>query len=120
MRSTLAALLAAAFAALATPAAACSTFLCLGDAVSDDLYPPGEAPLPYAVQEAVQARRGKGLSAAGFYNDPSLAHAHRRTVAYDAPPAFFSWLFPPASEVHHHEYERVVERRYDQPVRRAY
>lgn len=111
MRLTLAALLAAAFAALATPAAACSTFLCLGDAVSDDLYPPGEAALPFAVQEAVQARMGKGLSAAGFYNDPTLAHAHRRTVAYDA---------PPASEAHHHEYERVVERRYDQPVRRAY
>ena len=82
MRLTFAALLAAAFAALATPAAACSTFLCLGDAVADDLYPPGEAPLPFAVQEAVRVRMDKGLSLAGFYNDPSLAHGHSH---YDHP-----------------------------------
>jgi hypothetical protein len=85
MRLTLAALLAVAVAALATPAAACGSFLCLNEAVGDDLYPPGEEPLPPAVREAVLARDGMGLSAAGFYNDPSLALLRHRHVVYDAP-----------------------------------
>ncbi|MDE3177810.1 MAG: hypothetical protein KGM15_17040 [Pseudomonadota bacterium] len=115
MRLTLAALLAAAVVAGATPAAACASFLCLGDAVSDDSYPPGEAPLRPTVQEVVRVRQDRGLSAAAFYNDPALALAHRRDVAYEAPPSFFSWLFPPASEPHRYQDQRQVV-----SLRRAY
>jgi hypothetical protein len=75
MRLLPAALLVAALAASATPAAACGFFQCFGEAVADDTYPPGETPLPPAVQREVIARRsaGVGLSLAGYYNDPSLA-----------------------------------------------
>jgi hypothetical protein len=83
MRTTLAALLAAALAASATPAAACGFFQCLNNAVADDTYPPGETPLPPSVQVEVIARHGLGLSLAGFYNDPSVALAWRE---YARPP----------------------------------
>jgi hypothetical protein len=82
MRTTLAVLLAAALAASATPAAACNFFRCFGAAVADDSFPPGETALPPGVQIEVIARQGKGLSLAGFYNDPSLALAN----GYYAPP----------------------------------
>ena len=82
MRTTLAALLAAALLASATPAAACGYYACFGAAVGDDSYPPGQTPLPPSVQMEVIARQGKGLSLAGFYNDPSLAMAQE----YYAPP----------------------------------
>ena len=52
MRTTLAVLLAAALAASATPAAACGFFRCLGEAMADDSYPPGET--------AAAARRADG------------------------------------------------------------
>lgn len=74
MRTKLAALLAAALLANAAPAAACGFFGC--PVAGDDSYPPGVAPLPPAVQMEVIARQGKGLSLAGFYNDPSLALAY--------------------------------------------
>ena len=76
MRTTLAALLAAALLANAAPAAACGYIGCLA-AVGDDAYPPGRAPLPPYVRMEVMARQDKGLSLAGFYNDPSLALAYR-------------------------------------------
>jgi len=75
MRTTLAALLAAALLANAAPASACGYFGCLA-AVGDDSYPPGEIPLPPSVRMEVMARQGQGLSLAGFYNDPSLALAY--------------------------------------------
>jgi len=78
MKLTLVALLAAAAAALATPAAAIN---CLDTAVADDSYYPGETPLPIPVQEAVRARRDGGLSLAGFYNDPAQALAPRYAPA---------------------------------------
>ncbi len=74
MRTTLAVLLVA-FAASATPAAACDYFNCAGDATADDSYPPGQIPLPPSVRMEVIARDDNGLSLAGFYNDPSLALA---------------------------------------------
>jgi hypothetical protein len=74
MRTTLAALSAALLLANAAPASACGYYGCY--AVGDDSYPPGEIPLPPAVQMEVIARQGKGLSLAGFYNDPSLALAY--------------------------------------------
>jgi hypothetical protein len=54
------------------PALACETFLCLGEAVSDDLAPPHMPSLPPAVEAQVLFRDGRGLSQAGFYNDPSV------------------------------------------------
>jgi hypothetical protein len=54
------------------PAIACQSFFCLGDAVSDDLAPPYRTPLPPAVEAQVRYRDGRGLSQAGFYNDPSV------------------------------------------------
>ena len=80
--------LAALLAASATPAAAGDTFNYVGAALADDTYPPGEAALSPAVQRLVIARHGKGLSLAGFYNDPSLAYApHYAPASYDyAPP----------------------------------
>jgi hypothetical protein len=75
MRLLPAALLAAALAASATPAAACGFFQCWGEVVADDSYPPGETPLPPGVEREVIARRntGAGLNLAGYYNDPFLA-----------------------------------------------
>ena len=76
MRLTLAALLAAALAAIATPAAACGYHQCFGWGLADDSYPLGDAlQYPPSVQLEVFARHGQGLSLAGFYNDPALALA---------------------------------------------
>jgi hypothetical protein len=81
MKLTLAAILALAFAASATPASACFLLGCIDQALADDSYPPGEPPLPPVVQMLVRARDGRGLSQAGFYNDPALALAlHERPV----------------------------------------
>ena len=76
MRMTLAALIAVGLAAAATPAAACNLLRCAHAAMSDDTYPAGEPRLPAYVKEVVKARDGRGLSLAGFYNDPSVAMAH--------------------------------------------
>ena len=54
------------------PARACETFLCLGDAVSDDLAPPFRPSLPPSIEAQIRYRDGRGLSQAGFYNDPSV------------------------------------------------
>ena len=87
MRLTLIAL-AAALAASATPAAAYDTFNYVSAALADDDYPPGEIALPPTVQRLVTARQGKGLSLAGFYNDPSVAYRPHYTPAnYDYAPA---------------------------------
>ncbi len=77
MKLKLAAFIVAVCAANATPASACFLLGCVEDAVADDTYPPGETALPPALQEEIRARAGKGLSTAGFYNDPSLALAVR-------------------------------------------
>ncbi len=84
MRSTLIAL-AALLVASAAPAAACGIVACPGLALADDSYPVGETPLRPTVRALVEARLGKGLSPAGFYNDPSLALAVRdyAPVGYD-------------------------------------
>jgi len=68
MKTTLAVLLAAAALGAAAPAAACD---CLWDRVNDDISPPHMPALPPAVQAQVVMRDGRGLSQAGFYNDPS-------------------------------------------------
>jgi hypothetical protein len=76
MKPTLAAaLLALALFASVSPAAACDVY-CV-HALSDDAYPPAQPPLPPLLQEQVIARHGKGLSLAGFYNDPTLALERR-------------------------------------------
>ena len=97
MRLTLIAL-AAVLAASAAPAAACGVFVCAGFALADDSYHVGETPLPPSVRALVVARQGKGLSLAGFYNDPSLALAgydySQGAVApdyFEAPPAPFDY-----------------------------
>ncbi len=83
MRLTLAALLAVAYAAGVTPAAAaCGPWLCPDEAVADDSYPPGHSALPPNIQAQVAARDDRGLSLAGFYNDPAVA------IAQPAPPAY--------------------------------
>lgn len=71
MKATFAVLIAATLGA-AAPASACQYFLCLGDAVSDDIAPPYQMPLSPAVQAQIRYRNGRGLSQAGFYNDPSV------------------------------------------------
>jgi hypothetical protein len=72
MRLTLI-VLAALAAASAAPAAA-GGFTDYGEfAVADDSYPVGAQTLPPTVRAVVDARQGKGLSLAGFYNDPALA-----------------------------------------------
>jgi hypothetical protein len=83
MKLSLAALLAVAFAASATPAAACGYFSCNDGALESDSYPPGVPALPPGVQEQVTARQGKGLSLAGFYNDPAVALSRREERAAD-------------------------------------
>jgi hypothetical protein len=76
MKPTLAAaLLALALFANISPAAACG-FFC-DSALADDAYPPGQSALPPLLEEQVLARHGKGLSLAGFYNDPTLALERR-------------------------------------------
>lgn len=88
MKLPLAALLAAAFAASATPAAACGFFDCVSWALADDSYPPGQTALPPDIQVQVIARGGKGLSLAGFYNDPAVALARAEAGwAYGGPAA---------------------------------
>ena len=107
MRLRIAAMFAVAVAAAASPAAACGVFSCVDAALSDDSYPGAGTPMPAEVQEMVAARHGRGLSLAGFYNDPSLALAERRPVpaAYDyapppapvyAPPPEPAYIPPPA------------------------
>jgi hypothetical protein len=71
MKATLAVLIAATLCG-AAPAHACATFLCLGEAVGDDVAPPFTPPLSPAVEAQVRYRDGRGLSQAGFYNDPSV------------------------------------------------
>jgi hypothetical protein len=73
MKPTFVALFAAALAVASTPAAACDPYFCPERAVADDAYPPGEASLPPSIRLLVLARDDRGLSLAGFYNDPSLA-----------------------------------------------
>lgn len=73
MKLVLAALAAATLVAVATPAAACGFSECFNEALASDSYPPSETLLPPNVQEQVDARGGRGLSLAGFYNDPSVA-----------------------------------------------
>ncbi len=84
MKLSLAVLLAVAFAAAATPAAACGLYSCAELALASDAYPPGETPLPPYIEELVKARQDKGMSLAGFYNDPTLALARR-----EAPPVMY-------------------------------
>ena len=120
MKRTLAALLAAAAAAFATPAAACGSFLCLNEAVADDLYPPGETPLPVAVREAVRIRMDKGLSLAGFYNDPALALARRESVSYDAAPPPFIEEPAPYYDAPRRKSPHVIVGRYGHPRRHVY
>jgi len=73
MRLLLAALLAAAaLSAAANNASACEPFGCYDYVVGDDLYPPGDPVLHPAIEDAVHARQGFGLSQAGFYNEPRL------------------------------------------------
>ena len=108
MRLTLAALLAAAFAAGASPAAACGAYACWDEALASDAYPPRQNQLPPDVQEQVQARDGRGLSLAGFYNDPAVAMAHYENARpvyvepapryVEAPPAPDYVEAPPAPE----------------------
>ena len=71
MKATVAVLIAATLWG-AAPAGACATFFCPGEAVGDDVAPPHEPMLPPAVQAQVAFRDGRGLSQAGFYNDPSV------------------------------------------------
>jgi len=68
MKTTLAVLLAAAALGAAAPAAACD---CLWFKVQDDTAPPRQPALPPAIQAQIALRDGRGLSQAGFYNDPS-------------------------------------------------
>ena len=130
MRLTVAALIAvAAVATVSTPAAACGFFSCFNEALADDAYPPGVSPLDPAVQEAVRARVGFGLSAAGFYNDPTLAMAHRNYdrpvygVHYDAPPPAYEAPAPDTVvEVDYAEHQRrrdphVIASPYSRPHR---
>ena len=80
MKPTLAAaLLALALVAGVSPAAACDEYC--AHALESDAYPPAQPPLPPLLQEQVMARHGKGLSLAGFYNDPTLA-LERRDLGY--------------------------------------
>ena len=71
MKTSLAVLIAATLWAGA-PALACQTFLCLGEAVGDDLAPPHRPALSPAIEAQIRYRDGRGLSQAGFYNDPSV------------------------------------------------
>lgn len=99
MRPTIAALFAVALAAASTPAFACGDF-CLPGALASDAYPPAVEPLPPVVQLLVRARDDRGLSLAGFYNDPSLALA-----AYE--PAYGDYPRGP-----HRRWRHVVRARY--------
>ena len=71
MKATFAVLIAATLCGGA-PALACSSFLCLGDAVGDDIAPPRKTLLPASIEAQIRYRDGRGLSQAGFYNDPSV------------------------------------------------
>ena len=84
MKLTLAAFVATALAASASPAAACGFFACANEAVASDAYPPSLPVLSPNVQEQVDARGGRGLSLAGFYNDPSveMARAYAAQAGY--------------------------------------
>ena len=71
MKATFAVLIAATLWG-AAPALACQTFLCLGEAVGDDIAPPRHTALPPSIAAQIIYRDGRGLSQAGFYNDPSV------------------------------------------------
>jgi hypothetical protein len=71
MKTTVAVLIAATLWG-AAPALACGTFFCLGEAVGDDNAPPRTTPLPPSIEAQIRYRDGRGLSQAGFYNDPSV------------------------------------------------
>ena len=81
MKSILAVLLAAAALGVAAPASACD---CFWKQLTDDTAPPLQEPLPRSVQAQVIMRDGRGLSQAGFYNDPSIYVGAR----YDARPGY--------------------------------
>jgi len=68
MKTTLAVILAAAALGAAAPASACD---CFWRQLTDDIAPPFQPTLSPAIQAQVAYRDGRGLSQAGFYNDPS-------------------------------------------------
>jgi hypothetical protein len=68
MKTTLAVLLAAAVLGVASPAAACD---CFWKQLTDDTAPPFQPTLVPAIQAQIALRDGRGLSQAGYYNDPS-------------------------------------------------
>jgi hypothetical protein len=88
MKTTLAVLLAAAALGVAVPASACD---CFWRQLTDDTAPPFQPILSPSVQAQVALRDGRGLSQAGFYNDPSAyigaSYARRReeTHVIDSP-----------------------------------
>ncbi len=104
MKPRIVALFAVALAAASTPAAACGDF-CLERAVSDDAYPPSVEGLSPTLHALVRARDDRGLSSAGFYNDPSLALAFAQYAppAYDAGPNYYA---------PHRRWRHVVRSRY--------
>jgi hypothetical protein len=69
MKITLAVFLAAAALGVAAPASACDD--CFWRQLSDDSAPPLTPTLSPALQAQLAYRDGRGLSQAGFYNDPS-------------------------------------------------
>ena len=75
MKATFAVLIAATLWGGA-PALACQTFLCLGEAVGDDIAPPRRTALAPSIEAQIRYRDGRGLSQAGFYNDPSVYMAY--------------------------------------------
>lgn len=79
MRSTLALLLAAAAFGAVSPAAACD---CFWRQLTDDIAAPIQPTLPAALQAQIVLRDGRGLSQAGFYNDPSVYLGASRRESY--------------------------------------
>ena len=86
MKTTLAALIAAAALGVAAPASACD---CFWRQLTDDNAPPFQPTLSPSVQAQVAYRDGRGLSQAGFYNDPSAyvgyARRHEGPYVIDGP-----------------------------------
>ena len=74
MKPLFAALVAAAgLASLSAPAAACDFFSCPTMALANDASPPWQPHINPLISDQVRSRFGKGMSLAGFYNDPGLA-----------------------------------------------